>query len=286
MKKQIVVVLAIIVILSLACNMSTNQPSSPTQDNQPAQGETNQVEPSQEAQQPGETSVPTLKPGSVKPTEIPSQPVSIKDGLASLNSYTMTISFTSAGPDPKDSIKITMVEQHSTDQDANLTHYTTNITKKDSSEPAVSENFIYSIGNDICSGSEEDWSWQTIPADQKEMLDIIKDMVNITPTIENPSFVAEETVNDIQSNHFSFKVSGLGAKSGVEVTANQGDYWLAVDGRYIVKYTLVLETRKSPDSEILHEEVSIDLTDINNPIDISFPQSCINAKNATPTPNE
>ena len=97
---------------------------------------------------------------------------------------------------------------------------------------------------------------------------------------------AEETVNGIQSNHFTFKVSGLGAKSGAEVTANQGEYWLAVDGRYIFKYTLVLESRTVPLSEILHEEISIDLTDINNPIDISFPQSCINAKNAKPTPPE
>jgi hypothetical protein len=280
MKKQIVVVLAILVILSLACNMSAKDPANPSQNNQPGQNETVQVKPSQEGQQPGETPVP------VKPNEIPSQPVSIKEGLASLNSYSMTITINSTGPDPKDSTKITMVNQRSADQDADLTHFTTYSTNKDESEPSEGENFIYTIGYDTCSGAKEDWSWSTIPANQKEMQNLVQDMVSITPIIQDPTFIGEETVNGIQANHFTFEVSGLGVKSGAEVTANQGEYWLAVDGRYIVKYTLVLETRNGPTSEILHEEISIEMTDINTQIDISFPQSCFDAKNATPTPSQ
>jgi hypothetical protein len=49
---------------------------------------------------------------------------------------------------------------------------------------------------------------------------------------------------------------------------------------------LILETRGGPNSEILHEQVLIDVTDINQPVSISFPPECINAKNATPTPEE
>jgi hypothetical protein len=286
MRKQIFVVMALLVILSLACNMSSNTPSAPTVESQAVQVETSQAEVTQEVQQPDNTPVPTLEPTPLPPTEVPSQPVSIKEGLASLNSYTLTIIFNSTGPDAKDATKITMIEQHSADLDAHLTHFTTDITSKDSSEPSNGENFIYTIGNDSCSGSKEDWSWATVPANQKEMQDLVQDMISISPVIQHPTFVSAETINGIPSNHFTFTISGLGVKSGAEVTANQGNYWLALDGRYIVKYTLVLETRTGPQSEILHEEISINLTDINQPVSIAFPQSCLDAKNATPTPSD
>jgi hypothetical protein len=76
----------------------------------------------------------------------------------------------------------------------------------------------------------------------------------------------------------------LGVKSGAVVKANQGDYWLAVDGQYIVKYTLILETSMSADSEVFHEEISMELNQVNQPISISFPQSCLDASKVTPTP--
>ncbi len=291
MKKTAVLILGLWVILTLACNLSVNSPTTTSPGYQPSGSSTSEEQVATsgvvqgETLQPGAAS-PTQPPKKAQATQINSQPVSIKDGLASLNSYNLAITFKSSGPDPKDTTTINLIIQHSKDLDARLTHFITDATRADSTEPSHSESFIYNIGNDQCSGSGEDWSWSTIAANQKEMTDIIQNMISVTPTIENPTFVAQETINGIPSNHFSFKVAGLGVKSGAEVTANQGDYWLAVDGRYIVKYTLVIETRGGPNSEILHEEVAIDLTQINQPVDISFPQTCINAKNATPTPSQ
>ena len=68
------------------------------------------------------------------------------------------------------------------------------------------------------------------------------------------------------------------------MNANQGDYWLAVDGQYIVKYLLVLETSTDPQTNILHAEVSIELNQVNQPISITFPQGCLDASLVTPTP--
>jgi hypothetical protein len=103
--------------------------------------------------------------------------------------------------------------------------------------------------------------------------------------IDKPTFVAAETVNGIPTNHFTFKISTLGIKSGAEVTANQGDYWLAVDGQYIVKYTLVAETVVDSQTNMFHMETLIDVKDINQPVDIAFPQACLDAKMATPEPS-
>jgi hypothetical protein len=96
--------------------------------------------------------------------------------------------------------------------------------------------------------------------------------------------VAAETVNGISTNHFTFHVSGLGATSGTVVNINQGDYWLAVDGQYIVKYTLIIETSMAADAEVLHEEISIKMNQINQPISIAFPQRCLDASLVTPEP--
>jgi hypothetical protein len=66
------------------------------------------------------------------------------------------------------------------------------------------------------------------------------------------------------------------------VNINRGDYWLAVDGRYIVKYTLVIETSQAADAEVLHEEVSIEMNQINQAVSIAFPQGCQQASRVTP----
>ena len=39
---------------------------------------------------------------------------------------------------------------------------------------------------------------------QTEMLELTKNMLGVTPLIDFPTFVAQETVNGIPSNHFTF----------------------------------------------------------------------------------
>ena len=112
---------------------------------------------------------------------------------------------------------------------------------------------------------------------------LVTSMIGMTPVIDNPAFVAAETVNGIPTNHFSFQVSGLGAASGAVVNTNQGDYWLATDGQYIVKYILVIETSTS-EAEVYHEEFSIVMDQVNQPVTISFPQGCLDASLVTSEP--
>ena len=116
------------------------------------------------------------------------------------------------------------------------------------------------------------------------MQGLITGMIGLTPLIDNPVFVATETIHNIPTNHFTFRVSGLGASSGAVVNINQGDYWLAVDGQYIVKYTLIVETSMSANSEVLHEEISIEMNQINQPVSIGFPQGCLDASQVAPAP--
>jgi hypothetical protein len=256
MRKRILFFISILVLLMLACNLASTgstQPA-PNSNSQPSGGT-----PQAGGNQPSGNSQPAGTP--------PADPVSINNGLGSLNSYQMAIRFTS----------------HSKDLDATLTHYTMTSVSGETGETSTNDSFMYSIGNDSCSGSGEDWSWNSYTPAQAEMMGLFKSMLGLTPLIENPTFIAEETVNGIPSNHFTFKVSGLGVKSGANVTTNQGDYWLAVDGQYIVKYALIVEESTDPQTTI-HTEISIDLTQINQPVSIAFPQGCLDASKVTPTP--
>jgi hypothetical protein len=266
MKARIVIFLVILFMVAVACNLGTGTSNTPKAPGTTPQG--NGVQP----------------PGNIPTTTPPANPVSINDGLGSLNSYQMTVTIKSTGPDPAQSSSTIIETQHDKDLSASYTHITMTVVDVTGGDPNNSDSSIYRIGNDQCSGSGEDWSWTNMPANQAEMMDILSNMLGFTPLIETPSFVAQETINGIPSNHFSFKVSGLGVTSGAKVNANQGDYWLAIDGQYIVKYILVLETSIDPQTDVLHEEISIELTQVNQPITISFPQGCLDASLVTPTP--
>jgi hypothetical protein len=259
MKSRTIIVACLLVMMMIACSLSGNTGGNP---------------PDQES---SVDENPASTPNPV--------PVSLNDGLASLNSYEMTVIFSSVGPDPAQSNTTTIKRQRSNDTNASYTSINTIAVSAVGGDSEKSDTSIYQIGNDQCSGSDTDeWSWTTSTPAEAEMQGLITGMIGLTPLIDNPVFVAAETVNGIPTNHFTFQVPGLGASSGAVVNINQGDYWLAVDGQYIVKYTLIVETSMAAESDVLHEEISIEVNQINQPVSIAFPQSCLDASQVTPEP--
>jgi hypothetical protein len=257
MKSRTIIVVSLLVMLMLACSLTTNTGRNP-----PNQG-----------------------PVKVENTTPDPVPVSLNDGLASLNSYEMTFIFSSVGPDPTQSSTSSIQRQRSNDTNASSTSINMVVISPGGGDPAITDTSIYQIGNDQCSGNNTDsWSWTSSTPAEAEMQGLIAGMIGLTPLIDNPVFVAAETVNGIPTNHFTFQVSGLGASSGAVVNINQGDYWLAVDGQYIVKYTLIVEISMAADTDVLHEEMSIEMKQINQPVSIAFPQGCLDASQVTPTP--
>jgi hypothetical protein len=270
MRSRTLMVMSLLVLLVMACNLGTNTAgTTPTQ--VPAGGD--------------ETVIPSEEPVVEEAAPPDPDPVAINDGLNSLDSYEMTVMFHSVGPDPAKSSTITIQRQRSNDDNASLTSIHSTATSPEGEDPSSSDSTIYQIGNDQCSGSdEESWSWSTSTPAEAEMQGLITGMIGLTPLIDNPVFEGTETVNGISTNHFTFQVEGFGATSGAVVNINQGDYWLAVDGQYIVKYSLIVETSMSADAEILHEEITIEMNQINQPVSIEFPQGCLDASQATPEP--
>jgi hypothetical protein len=171
------------------------------------------------------------------PTEINSKPVGIQEGLGSLDSYKGTIYVLFSNSDGSKTEINEVVERDVTNSKSHsITHQVSR--EAGDTEDSTSDQEVYSVDLITCTKNDEEWDYSEMTDQEKEMADIFKQMVDFTPLIDNPVFVGEEEINGVQTNHFSFQVSGIGEKSGPVATKNQGDYWLAIDGQYIVKYQL------------------------------------------------
>jgi hypothetical protein len=82
-----------------------------------------------------------------------------------------------------------------------------------------------------------------------------------------------ETVNQIETNHYTFDQHALGQE---EITQSTGELWVASDGEYIVKYVLTSIGNADFFGEGVEGTLSFDyeLSDINLPIEIILPEDC------------
>jgi len=226
-----------------------------------------------------ETDILTDAPeATAVPTAVPSQPVPLFSGLASLDSYQSTLRIYSAGPGPN-----TLSETISEIQFDRATSATYNrMTSKSSDEEdptlETQQQEQFTIGLETCSLEDGVWEYDQMEPQAKEILSIYSNLFDLVPVISNPAFVGAEIKNGLAANHFTFEVESAGVESGSIVTVNEGEYWLAVDGQYLVAYSLHLQLRTGPESDpeadVNTVEIEYSLENINQPIDIQLPVDC------------
>jgi hypothetical protein len=284
-KKWFLVVISILVFVSLACNLSNIVDSNPAQ--APAAGgeqpDSSQPSTEQQAQQvqPGSDASPqiVIVTATPEPTAIPSKPLSIWQGLSSLNSYRLVIRSVMNGPTAADRNQNTMLVESGSDGDSSHTRYETISSSSDEPEVSTSMTDHYALGNLTCDVDDSsEATLEDVDPQSQEILDAWFKLVDILPMTEDPVYVGAEMLNGVMTNHFTFNVTGLGVESGAEVVASQGEYWLAQDGQYVVKYYVTMETRngpaEDPNTHTMHLEFYIEVTDINQPIVVTMPAIC------------
>lgn len=211
--------------------------------------------------------------------EVDPNPVGLQEGLGSLDSYNLTLYMYSDDSTGTLSEITETIERSVVDKNQHTTTVQRSFDPQNDEEENSSIEEGYMIGNVSCTGSGEEWTYDEMTSQEKEMLYIYKGMVDVLPLIDNPEFVGEETVNGVDTNHFTFKVAGIGDTSGSVATVNQGDYWLAKDGNYIVNYHLKLQVQSaaegSAEAETSNIELAIDLKNINVPITFTLPEYCV-----------
>jgi len=211
----------------------------------------------------------------------PTTPVGLNKGLSSLNSYTYSLQILTSGPTPQDKNDMRIITSFTSNGDNTKTQNISVSSSADEPEESRSSSTNYRVGNVSCTIDDSGESSAEIDENSpaaKEILNIGGNLYDMVINVENPVLSGTETVSGIKCNHFTFNVVGLGKTSGAEVTQSTGEYWSAVDGNYLVKYDVALETRNAPENnanaEILHTEMHFLLSDINAPITIDLPAEC------------
>jgi hypothetical protein len=226
-----------------------------------------------------ETAVSTTAP---KPTptqeSVPEQPVPIFSGLASLDSYQSTTRIYTAGPGPNTISETISEVQFDRAADATRNLMTTKASDEENPSLETAQQEQVTIDTETCSYEDGYWEYSQMEPQEKEMLSIFSNLYDLVPVISNPVFVGAETKNGVPSNHFTFEVESAGAESGSVVSVNEGEYWLAVDGQYMVAYSLHLELRTGPEgdpeADVNTVQIEYTLENVNQPIDIQLPAEC------------
>jgi hypothetical protein len=277
------VVTGVLLLASLACSMPNIGGSSPAQE---PVGEAEQVQPQQQSgegqTQSGESPAAQIIiiTATPEPTAIPSQPIGLWEGLSSLNSYRLTIRAINNGPTAVDRSTNTYVIEMGSNGDSSHTHNESFSSSEDDPEGYFDITDQYQVGDLTCEYADGDYEATITEEDPmiREITDQWFKLIDLLPKVNDPVFVGAEMLNGVMTNHFTFSLEGLGSESGAEVVHKDGEYWLAQDGQYVVKYSVIMETRNGPvgdaNTQVVHTEFYIEVTDINQEIVITLPDIC------------
>ena len=146
-------------------------------------------------------------------------------------------------------------------------------------EDEMDSQETYTFGKVSCTYSDGDWSYSEQSDLEKAIADAYSQLMDGVLVVNDPQFIGAETINGVKTNHFSFKPKNVAVASGGQVTQNEGDYWLAVDGDFLVKYIYNLQIQTAPEdnsaAEISKLLINFELTEVNVPITITKPVDCI-----------
>jgi hypothetical protein len=241
MTKRIWIVLISLVLVSLACNLPFAGGPAPVEEPgaaQPVQPAT-QPEADPEApagQPPNQPPAVEAPPPTAAPEQIDPQPVGMRQGLASLNTFKLVMVTKTSGPTNQDQSETRVEMTGDNPNEAIMVYNRSSSSSAEYPEPDISESYQYTVGLESCEGFGEEWEYESSTPAEQELRDAMSGLFDMLVLGPGAEYVGVENVNGIESRHFSFRLAGIGAESGAVVNANQGDYWLAVDGRYLVRY--------------------------------------------------
>lgn len=268
--------LALFLVLALAlvaCTGGGAGPTAPpaTAPSQPQTQATAAGAPAMEATQ------PPLSEVGPTPTEDTFQAEKVTEGLATLKSYRATFTMAFEGSEEGKPVQWTfeMKMEATKDPAASRLSYLGSGTE-DASKLSGFEivqvgdmqymKFGEGAGNCIASSTGEQ------PSEVGELFkpdDILGGLSNARRT--GP----DQTINGVRARHYTFDEKALLGLSGL--TRAQGEAWVAVDGNYVVKYTLTAEGKDvlfgKPNTEG-KLTWTYEVTDINQAIEIEPPADC------------
>lgn len=285
-KSVLILALGLILLLTLACSISEeSQPESVNAATKVALTVAAIEQPAgQQPASPSTGDAPAAPQSSAPPADPalpPSTPTSLWSTLASLDSYTFIMKYHQITKVTSENTIIEMTMDRSEKDDAvHTVMKTQNPVRIADLEPSgeISETETWKVGDTTCTLEDGEYESKRDEKSETDNTTDLLELMDISPRIDNPEFVNVETVNGIPCNHFKFRIANYLDDSGWLVTRNEGEYWLAQDGQYMVKYVLYLDSSSAPEDNPKAESNKIFLTqelqNVNQPVNIKLPAAC------------
>ena len=215
--------------------------------------------------------------------------------LEKLESYRQVIRFTSKGSDaegkPIDTEGEIITEFNRAD---NARHMVMNFV--DNSDPATAQSpvEVFQIGTDLIMFAGDDMGWIRISTEDSPFSDPDLAMMtsgNVFTDLENMRRVRpDEKIGGINSRHYQFDNTAVLSKlfdEGMDNVQANGDVWIAKDGGFLTKYSMVIEVDGGSggmfDPTMTKGTMTMDfeLQDVNSDITIEAPEDAMASTNLT-----
>ncbi|MEI7548537.1 MAG: hypothetical protein WCK21_10840, partial [Actinomycetota bacterium] len=203
----------------------------------------------------------------------------ILQGLASLDTYEWRASVATVGPTAGDHTEMT--GSGSSDSAKQLRHMkmtNTSAAADDTDGPSTSATETWREAETSCTFDGEEYTKKATNPFESDIGTVLSGVFDIVIPKGNAKLVGSENVAGIAADHYTFTIEGLGGKSGAQVKANNGELWVAKDGRYVLRYKV---TTKMVDSAQGGKEYSmtltLEMTSVNQSVSIVMPAGCVNA---------
>lgn len=213
--------------------------------------------------------------------------------LEKLESYRQVIRFTSKGSDaegkPIDTEGEIITEFNRAD---NARHMVMNFV--DNSDPAATQSpvEVFQIGTDLIMFAGDDVGWIRISTEDSPFSDPDLAMMtsgNVFTDLENMRRVRpDEKIGGINSRHYQFDNTAVLSKlfdEGMDNVQANGDVWIAKDGGFLTKYSMVIEVDGGSggmfDPTMTKGTMTMDfeLQDVNSDITIEAPEDAMASTN-------
>ena len=241
--------------------------------------------PGQESPANGEQSSDELVEAGSSPTVAPTEtpvppmfPVPINRGLASLDSYRLSYTNDIYDSVPDQRVVTIVIVAQDTESGATYNSIETQSATEDYQIVSTTVQEQYIVGNQVCMLQDGVATINIMSDSARELTSMTSQGMTYEPIIENPEYAGEDTVNGVPVRLYEFEVTSMSATSDAELAHADGNYALAVDGDYLVDYYLEMELRTGPEgdetAEYSESIFDLSLEGINEPQEISFPESC------------
>ncbi len=199
-------------------------------------------------------------------------------GMASLDSYEWSLHTLTVGPTAQDRSEMTGQGQVDSATDASHYSMTTTDSSADSPDPSTSVTESWSSKEASCQKDGEDYTKDTKNPFESDMGPVLSGLFDIVVPSGDAKLVGTEEIAGVSAKHYTFTIKGLGAGTGAQVDENSGELWVAVDGGYLLKYTVTASMSSGPagaaDSQINSMTMTLELTSVNQPVDVTMPAAC------------